>query len=261
MRGRLRPAGLVSVLVLGAACGRGASVAPPSAPTPAVGRYDPAHDLGALFTDVQLAGIFPDSKTFVDARPRRPSSEIAAAYQRAKGDAGFALRSFVDTNFDLPKAAGGGATPERSATVEQHVKALWPTLTRAADVPDPQSSLVPLPNEYVVPGGRFREVYYWDSYFTMLGLVQSGRTDLVRHMLENFAWLVQSVGHIPNGNRTYYLSRSQPPYFGAMVGLYAEATDTNQALVFLPALENEYAFWMEGSEKLSNVSAHRRVVK
>src|SRR5690606_18888177 len=83
---------------------------------------------------------------------------------------------------------------------------------------------IPLPNAYVVPGGRFREVYYWDSYFTMLGLVAHARTDLVRSMLDNFAVLVRTVGHVPNGNRTYYLSRSQPPYLAAMVGLYAAAT-------------------------------------
>src|SRR5207237_390558 len=82
-------------------------------------------------------------------------------------------------------------------------------------------------------GGRFREVYYWDSYFTMQGLVESGRTDLVKGMLDNFAHLVSTVGHIPNANRTYYLSRSQPPYFAAMVGLYASATDTARALPYL----------------------------
>jgi len=124
-----------------------------------------------------------------------------------------------------------------------------------------RSSLIPLPRAYVVPGGRFREVYYWDSYFTMLGLVASGRTDLVRSMLDNFAYLIRTVGHIPNGNRTYYLSRSQPPYFAAMVGLYAAATDTTQALRYLDALESEHAFWMEGAERLAPGEAHRRVVR
>jgi alpha,alpha-trehalase len=133
-------------------------------------------------------------------------------------------------------------------------------LTRAPDSADARSSLIPLPNAYVVPGGRFREVYYWDSYFTMLGLVESGRTDLVRDMLDNFAHLVATVGHIPNGNRTYYLGRSQPPFFAAMVGLYAKATDTTQALRYLDALEAEHAFWMDGAERLTPGQAYRRVV-
>jgi alpha,alpha-trehalase len=145
--------------------------------------------------------------------------------------------------------------------MEQHIEALWPVLTRQPDSADARSSLIPLPHPYVVPGGRFREVYYWDSYFTMLGLVQSGRTDLVRDMLDNFAFLIQSVGHIPNGNRTYYLSRSQPPFFGAMVGLYARATDTTHALRYLSALEAEHAFWMDGADRLGPAQVYRRVVR
>jgi alpha,alpha-trehalase len=104
-------------------------------------------------------------------------------------------------------------------------------------------------------------VYYWDSYFTMLGLVESGRTDLVRNMLDNFAHLIRTLGHIPNGNRTYYLSRSQPPYFAAMVGLYARAADTTQSLRYLDALEAEHAFWMDGAARLAPGDAYRRVVK
>ena len=152
---------------------------------------------------------------------------------------------------------------DTSLNMEQHAKALWDALTRVPDSTGSkaQSSLIPLPYPYVVPGGRFREIYYWDSYFTMLGLIASGRADLVRSMLDNFAHLVRTVGHIPNGNRTYYLSRSQPPYFGAMVGLYATATDTGQALRYLDALELEHAFWMEGADKLAAGDAHRRVVR
>src|SRR5207237_489082 len=109
--------------------------------------------------------------------------------------------------------------------------------------------------------GRFVEVGYWDWYFSMLGLVQSGRTDLVKSMLDNFAYLITQIGHIPNGNRTYYLTRSQPPYFAAMVGLFAHATDTSQALPYLDALEKEYAFWMDGAESLQPGQFYRRVVR
>ncbi len=95
----------------------------------------------------------------------------------------------------------------------------------------------------------------------MLGLVRSGRLDLVRDMLDNFAYLIGRFAHVPNGNRTYYLSRSQPPFFAAMVGLYAAATDTAQALRYLPALETEHAFWMDGAGRLAPGRAYRRVVE
>ena len=167
----------------------------------------------------------------------------------------------MERNFQLPRAAGEGFRTDPDRSMEEHVRALWPALTRPADTADPRSSLIPLPHAYVVPGGRFREVYYWDSYFTMLGLLESGRTDLVRSMLDNFAHLVRTIGHVPNGNRSYYLGRSQPPYFAAMVGLYAAATDTAQALRWLEALEAEHAFWMDGADRLAPGQAHRRVVR
>ncbi len=223
--------------------------------------YDPAHDIGSLFADVQLSGIFPDSKEFVDARPRADPRVIAARYDSARHTPGFALRAFVDQNFDLPKPAGGAYHTVQSQGMLAHVNALWPVLTRHPDSVDARSSLIPLPNPYIVPGGRFREVYYWDSYFTMLGLVQSGHIDLVKNMLDNFAELINTLGHIPNGNRTYYRTRSQPPYFAAMVGLYAGATDTNRALAYLDAMEKEHAFWMEGAGDLKPGQAHRRVVR
>jgi len=214
-----------------------------------------------LFHDVQLSGIFPDSKTFVDARPLVAPAVIMARYDSARRAPGFNLQSFVQQYFELPRPAGEGFVTDTAQTMEEHIRALWPVLTRAPDQPDARSSLIPLPDSYVVPGGRFREVYYWDSYFTMLGLIASGRTELMQHMLDNFAYLVRTVGHIPNGNRTYYLSRSQPPFFAAMVGLYAQATDTTQALAYLGALEAEHAFWMDGAERLAPGAAYRRVVR
>src|SRR5205823_4973004 len=225
--------------------------------------YDPAHDLGSLFQAVQLSGIFADSKTFVDARPLFPPGVIAARYDSARHAPGFDLQAFVARQFELPRPVGEGValSASRARTMEDHIRALWPILTRQPDSADAQSSLIPLPHPYVVPGGRFREVYYWDSYFTMLGLVASGRTDLVKSMLDNFAHLIGTVGHIPNGNRTYYLSRSQPPFFAAMVGLYATATDTTQALRYLDALEAEHAFWMDGAERLAPGEAYARVVR
>src|SRR5437016_11152493 len=223
--------------------------------------YAPAHDLGQLFHDVQLSGIFEDSKPFADARPRLAPAEITARYGPGRGAPQFNLRQFVEKHFEVPRPVGEGFRSVTSQTMEQHIRALWSVLTRPPDTADARSSLIPLPNHYVVPGGRFREVYYWDSYFTMLGLVQSGRTDLVKSMLDNFSQLIRTVGHIPNGNRTYYLTRSQPPYFAAMVGLYARATDTTHAMGYLDAMVKEYEFWMDGADTLAPGHAYRRVVR
>ena len=246
----------IVLLALVASC-RTSGVPQPSA----VALYDPPRDLGALFHDVQVARVFPDSKTFVDARPLASPADILVRYTSAKSTPQFSLRAFVEQHFEMPRAAGDGIRTDTTQSMEEHIRALWPALTRSPDPIGARSSLIPLPKPYVVPGGRFREVYYWDSYFTMLGLVESRRTDLVKHMLDNFAYLVTTVGHIPNGNRTYYLSRSQPPFFAAMVGLYASATDTTQALPYLDAIEAEHAFWMNGADRVAPGNAFRRVVR
>ena len=251
-----------------AACGVLLTIAacrPSARPPVRPSAYDPAHDIGALFADVQLSGIFSDSKEFVDAKPKAAAGTIQARYDSARQATGFVLRTFVEQNFVLPQPAGDGSgngrPPSGRLGMVAHINALWPVLTRQPDSADASSSLIPLPHPYVVPGGRFREIYYWDSYFTMQGLVKSGHADLVKNMLDNFAHLIRTVGHIPNGNRTYYLSRSQPPYFAAMVALYAGATDTARALPYLDALEKEHAFWMDGAERLQPGQYYRRVVR
>lgn len=70
-------------------------------------------------------------------------------------------------------------------------------LTREPQDHIPWSSLLALPQSYIVPGGRFSETYYWDSYFTMLGLAESGREDLLKCMADNFARMIENYGHIP----------------------------------------------------------------
>lgn len=77
--------------------------------------------------------------------------------------------------------------------------------------------LLYLPNKYVVPGGRFNEMYGWDSYFIIRGLLRDGRVELARGMVENFFFEIEHYGAVLNANRTYYLSRSQPPFLSSMV--------------------------------------------
>jgi alpha,alpha-trehalase len=252
---------LVAALAIGCATGARPETAPSSGASTASRLYDASRDLGPLFHDVQMARVFPDSKTFVDSRQRSAPAEIVALYATERARPGFDLAAFVHEHFDAPPPAATGLRSDTTQSMEQHIRGLWPSLTRPAQAADPHSSLIPLPGQYVVPGGRFREVYYWDSYFTMLGLIEDGRLDLVKNMLDGFAYLVRTVGHIPNANRTYYLSRSQPPFFAAMVGLYATAADTTRALEYLGALEAEHAFWMAGADSVKPGTAARRVVR
>ncbi|PRE15596.1 alpha,alpha-trehalase TreA [Burkholderia multivorans] len=218
----------------------------------------PSQLYGDLFVAVQTAQLYPDQKTFVDATPDTDPATIMQLYQQQKSQPGFSLKAFVDQHFTPP--AQGGVTPPPNQTLREHIDWLWPQLTRATPTAPPYSSLIPMPKPYVVPGGRFREGYYWDTYFTMLGLQVSGREDLVDDMLDNFAHLIDTVGHIPNGNRTYYASRSQPPFFAYMVTLAAQAEGDKVYQKYLPALRKEYAYWMQGESTTPRGQAARHVV-
>jgi alpha,alpha-trehalase len=109
--------------------------------------------------------------------------------------------------------------------------------------------LLYLPNKYVVPGGRFNEMYGWDSYFIVVGLLRDGRIDLARGMVENFFFEIENYGALLNANRTYYLTRSQPPFLSSMVlGVYeAEKAAGHDDIDWLkrayPFLLKDYSMW------------------
>ena len=202
--------------------------------------------LGDLFSEVQLHEVFEDGKTFVDCTAKYPYAEIKTAYENEKDQADFDLKAFVLEYFEVPGSISSDFKSDPNRNAVEHVNALWPVLIRGSDSITIGSTLIPLPKPYIVPGGRFREVYYWDSYFTMLGLVESGEFELIEHMVDNFAHLINTVGHIPNGNRTYYITRSQPPFFSQMVKLLA--TQKGDAIYgkYKGELRKEYDFWMQG---------------
>ncbi len=216
-----------------------------------------------LFTAVQSARIFPDSKTFVDCTPLHAPKDILSAYENEKQNPGFVLNDFVHKNFALPKSYSSDFRGDPTRPIEEHIHLLWDVLFREADQVVEGSSLIPLPHPYVVPGGRFGEIYYWDSYFTMLGLLESGRADIALDMLSNFASLIETIGHIPNGNRTYFLSRSQPPFFALMVREVAVHTgDQSLYSTYASYVEQEYDFWMDFKiDSYIRPASYRRAVE
>jgi alpha,alpha-trehalase len=228
--------------------------------------------LSPLYEAVQTSGIFPDSKFFPDCAPKSDPATILEAYERDKSRSDFDLKKFVQTHFEFPLVL---ASDYQSAQkpILQHLENLWDVLLRKplqdSSLITHHSSLISLPRPYIVPGGRFREIYYWDSYFTMLGLQVSEREDIIQDMVDNFVHLIDMVGFIPNGNRTYYIGRSQPPFFALMVNVLSEIKGDAILLKYRPQLEKEYAFWMSGENNdavaqlqvASPLNAHRRVVR
>ena len=213
-----------------------------------------------LFLEVQRSGLFPDSKTFVDLVPTASADQINEAFQKVREDAEFQLADFIPRYFKR-EVLESAVSEQGLQSPSDHIEQLWKVLKRSSDQVVEGSSCIPLPNPYIVPGGRFNEIYYWDSYFTQLGLVESGEIDTVRHMVENFAHLIETLGFIPNGNRSYFATRSQPPFFALMVDLLASHTDDSVLAEFLPHMMREHLlFWMDGAAKLSVGESNRRVV-
>ncbi len=209
---------------------------------------------GPLFEAVQRSRLFADSKSFVDAELRSSADTIEAEFRGL-------LSNFVEKHFrvaelepetpnsTLPPAIPSSDNSSGTQPLEQHIDALWSKLERPP-LPQPKdgSSLLALPAPYIVPGGRFRELYYWDTYFSALGLRLIKRHDLILGLAQNFADLIERYGFIPNGNRSYFLSRSQPPFFVCLLEMLEQDLGFMAIVPFLPALEKEYAFWMRQGE-------------
>ncbi|XP_030833621.1 trehalase [Strongylocentrotus purpuratus] len=220
---------------------------------------------GLLLKAAQNAMIYNDSKTFVDLHLKQSEDVILQAFGELvdRTDANV-MREFVAEYFDGPniefedwepsdwKENPGfidGIKDDELKEWARDLNELWKELGRQikqdvltnAD----RYSLIHVENPFIVPGGRFREFYYWDSYWIFKGLLLSEMTETVKGMLTNFVSISKSIGHVPNGNRVYYEKRSQPPFLIPSVYLYLQATDDIETIrTFLPDLEIEYQFWM-----------------
>ncbi len=128
--------------------------------------------------------------------------------------------------------------------VKEYIEANWENTTRFFT--EDNDTLIGLPHPYTVPccEGAFQEMYYWDVYFTNIGLIKSGRISQAKNNVDNMCYLINKFGFMPNGNRTFYLSRSQPPFLSQMVRcIYEETGDIQWLAECYKALEKEYEFW------------------
>lgn len=219
------------------------------------------HRAGPLFRAVQEQRVFEDAKTFADAVPTEDSELIRERFDERSGAPGFDLREFVERHFDIPDPVGVEVDASADSRMDQHVDRLWDHLTRSFE---DRGSCISLPNPHVVPGGRFREIYYWDSYFVAEGLAASGRLEAVEDMVGNFTRLIDRFGFVPTGNRTYYTSRSQPPLFYRILRILERERGWEAIEQYVPQVEREYEFWMAGGDRLGDseeADAHRRVVR
>lgn len=177
---------------------------------------------------------------------------------------GFDLQVVVPGDWQAEPAFLAGVKDEDAREVGRVLHEKWKSLTRSFDrsrlCPACSTTSLLLVNPFVIPGGRFREFYYWDTFWILEGLYVSEMWQTARGTLENMVGVIEAVGFVPNGSRIYYLNRSQPPMFTRMLSRYFEVmrqakTPTNCgyfggverefAMRALAAADREYLFWME----------------
>lgn len=220
------------------------------------GVVPPDEEFPKLFPDVQMAGIFVDSKTAADALPLLPADQINEDYELAKNDPSFnrspdALKSFFEARFKIPGEAGDDYTPDPSWDRLRHMREVWNPLTYV--IPENRGSLLALPHPYIKAGGRFREAYLQnDGPMAAIGLSIHGRHDLIEGMVNNGTFMLNEAGMIFNANRSYYFDRSQRPFFWMMADLLADHKGREESLLaYLPALKQEFAYWTQGSDEVN----------
>ena len=232
----------------------------------------------AILAAVQRAEIWRDrdSKDFVDTRARSPPARVIEALRESRArECSVAAREFLNEHFESgPRersratelkdwksdpAIARGARNEACRAFASHVHELWKVLARldaddyaeeeaaeaagAEEVARTTSSRIRLPYPAVVPGERFRETYYWDTYWIVLGLLTSEMVGTALGVTNNLLYLVTTYGFVPNGARVYYLNRSQPPLLSSCVTTVYEATkDVTWLRQALPLLVEEYAY-------------------
>ncbi|CAG9863924.1 unnamed protein product [Phyllotreta striolata] len=231
--------------------------------------YSPVYCQGDLLHIIQSSKIFNDSKTFVDMAMIHPMNETLKHFQALMVEtednpsreqiSEFVFQNFktigeLDEEFPRDFKKEPKIVKEISDPVvrqfTQKIIEIWPTLTRKVsyhvmDHPDTHS-LIPVDHPFIIPGGRFKEYYYWDSYWILKGLLLSDMFETSRGLVLNLLSMVERYGFIPNGGRIYYLNRSQPPLISLMVADYVKFTKDFEFLVQnIGTLDKELHFWLD----------------
>lgn len=215
--------------------------------------------------------LFGDSKTFVDLPMLADPETILSAFEEVNSRDRDSVKGFLETHFGkldeeleewmptdwicVPRKLARLAEPWRSWALDlnERWKDLGRVVSEKARIHPARSSLLAPKFPFVAPGGRFREPYYWDSYWIVDGLLACDMFETAKHIIDNLLAYVDDFGFVPNGGRCYYLNRSQPPLLSEMVVAFIDAAVDSQQTTSLvddlvsralPLLEAEYEWWM-----------------
>ncbi|XP_015896016.3 probable trehalase [Ziziphus jujuba] len=215
-----------------------------------------------LYVDLSLKFNLEDAEKAFDKLPRSGNGKVSVKDLR-----GYIGKYFEAAGDDVVYAEPEDFVPEPEGFLpkvkNQEVRAwalevhsLWKNLSRRVSSETQKHpelhTLLPLPKQVIIPGSRFREVYYWDSYWIIRGLLASKMHDTAKAIVTNLISLIEEYGFVLNGARAYYSNRSQPPLLSAMVYEIYERTGALEfAKKCLPALIKEHQFWNSEIHKVT----------
>jgi alpha,alpha-trehalase len=234
----------------------------------------PVFCTGTALDAIQKLKLYDDDKEFVDRVLTKGTDEFIRLFSEIKvqdysnkdlmqkfvksntQNSGSDLIQIEPTDFN-PNPKIFTKIPQELIPFVTDLHSRWKNLLRAQkpDLMYSSSSLLPVPNPFIVPGGRFREWYNWDSFWILSGLQVSEMNETALHIIQNFLWCINEYGFVPNGGRIYYLNRSQPPLTAVMIWnyyqkFYQNADEGSQKVgleflrTSLPTLLKEYSYWM-----------------
>ncbi len=211
---------------------------------------------GEILDTIQRAQLFLDPKRFVDMPTKLPKEkvlllenigslifeQVISNFKKLKAKpsaedlhefleenfhkAGKELRIIMPKDFKANISLFNSLPNEKLRWFASEVHEKWKSLLRVVDkshiCQECESTMIDLPYPFLVPGGRFREYYYWDTYWILEGVYVSEMCETARMVVENTLWMAKQYGFVPNGSRTYYLNRSQPPMLPMIVERYYE---------------------------------------
>lgn len=227
---------------------------------------------GSILDTIQRAELFLDPKRFVDMPTKHPKSVVLSNFHRLNASqpsaqelmaflhenfhrAGHELRIVMPPDYKHQVPAFDGIKDSILKEFAYDIHSKWKSLLRQVDksilCSECESTSLNLPYPFLVPGGRFREYYYWDTYWILEGIYVSGMCKTAKAVVENTLWMAKEYGFVPNGSRAYYLNRSQPPMLPMIVESYLEHCGGGIRKLdsfierALHSLSREHAFWME----------------
>ena len=226
---------------------------PTPAPSYSHEKYEmPEEKYGFFYKEIMMMNRSSEIN-FNNAIPKGEVRDIINAYRRAKNDIGFTLDDFLREHFIIPEIKRREFKYDSLNNIDEHIASLWAMLRRPADKKQVDgSTLIPLSNPHMVNMASSIDITYWDGYFMMLGLKEKKDTTMMQDMVDNYAAIIDLLGYIPIGNRTYLATMSQPPFFTSMVELLAEEKGEETMSRYLPQIGKEYDYWMRMSDVIDD---------